>query len=207
MIRKALHICRLVSLSRLRNPILPPSSCFSFLFCECTGCCIYSLCREILCWHALIWMAFWELCQPLWRDSCCLATKSCLTLCDSVEYSLLGSSVHGFSSQYWRVYHFLLQGIFLTEGSNPCLLHWQMDLLPLGHLGSPWRDGIAFKWKLTYFHSEENFLYYILKNILLFSIPEAHMEKILSFLNLYIYLYYHIFIYFNLLFILKIFPI
>ena len=152
-------------------------------------------------------MAFWELCQPLWRDSCCLATKSCLTLCDSVEYSLLGSSVHGFSSQYWRVYHFLLQGIFLTEGSNPCLLHWQVDLLPLGHLGSPWRDGIAFKWKLTYFHSEENFLYYILKNILLFSIPEAHMEKILSFLNLYIYLYYHIFIYFNLLFILKIFPI
>ena len=31
-------------------------------------------------------------------------------------------------------YHFLLQEIFLNQGSNPCLLcllHWQMDSLPL----------------------------------------------------------------------------
>ena len=28
-------------------------------------------------------------------------------------------------------FHFLLQGIFLTQGSNPCLLHWQVDPLPL----------------------------------------------------------------------------
>ena len=27
--------------------------------------------------------------------------------------------------------HFLLQGIFPTQGSNPCLLHWQVDSLPL----------------------------------------------------------------------------
>ena len=33
--------------------------------------------------------------------------------------------------------HFLLQGIFLTQGSNPCLLHWQVDSLPLNHQGSP----------------------------------------------------------------------
>ena len=36
--------------------------------------------------------------------------------------------------------HFLLQGIFLTQGSNPHLLllvHWQVDYLPLCHLGSP----------------------------------------------------------------------
>ena len=33
--------------------------------------------------------------------------------------------------------HFLLQGIFLTHGFNPNLLHWQMDFLPLWHLGSP----------------------------------------------------------------------
>ena len=35
---------------------------------------------------------------------------------------------------------FLLQGIFLTQGSNSCflnLLHWQADSLPLCHLGSP----------------------------------------------------------------------
>ena len=32
--------------------------------------------------------------------------------------------------------HFLLQGIFLTQGSNPCPFHWQADSLPLNHLGS-----------------------------------------------------------------------
>ena len=29
-------------------------------------------------------------------------------------------------------------GIFPDQGSNPCLLHWQVDSLPLSHLGSPW---------------------------------------------------------------------
>ena len=36
--------------------------------------------------------------------------------------------------------HFLLQGIFQTQGSNPslvCLLHWQAGSLPLGLLGGP----------------------------------------------------------------------
>ena len=36
--------------------------------------------------------------------------------------------------------HFLLQRIFPTQGSNPCLLdflHWQGNSLPLSHLGSP----------------------------------------------------------------------
>jgi len=32
---------------------------------------------------------------------------------------------------------FLLQGIFPTQGSNPRLLHWQADCLPLSYLGSP----------------------------------------------------------------------
>ena len=34
-------------------------------------------------------------------------------------------------------YHFLLQGIFWTQGSNLCLLsllHWQVDSLPLSQL-------------------------------------------------------------------------
>ena len=33
--------------------------------------------------------------------------------------------------------HFLLQGIFPTQGSNPGLLSWQVDSLPLSHEGSP----------------------------------------------------------------------
>ena len=28
-------------------------------------------------------------------------------------------------------------GIFLAQGWNPCLLHWQLDSLPLDHQGSP----------------------------------------------------------------------
>ena len=33
--------------------------------------------------------------------------------------------------------HFLLQGIFPTQGSNPGFLHWQVDSLSMSHLGSP----------------------------------------------------------------------
>ena len=32
--------------------------------------------------------------------------------------------------------HALLQGIFPVQGSNPHLLHWQVDSLPLSHQGS-----------------------------------------------------------------------
>ena len=43
-----------------------------------------------------------------------------------------------FSRKYWRVgCHFLLQGIFLTQGLNICLLHWQADSLPMSHQRSP----------------------------------------------------------------------
>ena len=35
------------------------------------------------------------------------------------------------------VCHFPLQGIFPIQGSNPCLLHWQVDSLPLSQQGSP----------------------------------------------------------------------
>ena len=58
------------------------------------------------------------------------------TLCDPKDYSLPGSSVHGvFQARTLEwVCHFLLQGIFLTQGSSPRLLHWQVDSLPLCHL-------------------------------------------------------------------------
>ena len=32
---------------------------------------------------------------------------------------------------------FLVQGIFLTQGSNLCLLNWQVGSLPLSHQGRP----------------------------------------------------------------------
>ena len=34
-------------------------------------------------------------------------------------------------------YHFLLQGIFLTQGRNLCLMHCRQILYPLSHQGSP----------------------------------------------------------------------
>ena len=60
----------------------------------------------------------------------------------------------GFSRQeYWSVLHFLLWGIFLTQGLNwhllHCPLHRQVDSLPLSHLGSPcWRAGLGNIWKI-----------------------------------------------------------
>ena len=52
--------------------------------------------------------------------------------------------------------HFILQSIFLTQGSNlhPLnLLHWQADTLPLSHLGSQ-LAGIAFSvFTVTGMHS------------------------------------------------------
>ena len=41
--------------------------------------------------------------------------------------------------------HFLLQGIFPTQGSNLSLLHWQADSLLLSHLRSPRQGGGVVK--------------------------------------------------------------
>ena len=48
---------------------------------------------------------------------------------------------------------FLLQGIFLTQGSNPCFLHLlqcQVDSLPLSHLGSHECISIEYIWHAVY---------------------------------------------------------
>ena len=53
-----------------------------------------------------------------------------------MDCTLPGSSVHGiFPQEYWSGCPFHLQRIFLTQGSNPCLLHGQADSLPLSHQG------------------------------------------------------------------------
>ena len=56
-------------------------------------------------------------------------------LCNLVDGSPPGSSVHGISQA--RILgvgcHFLLQGVFLTQGSNLSLLHWQADSFRLTH--------------------------------------------------------------------------
>ena len=58
-----------------------------------------------------------------------LVAKSCLTLCEPPDLSPPGSSVHGIFQARTRVdYHFLFQGIFPTQGSNPGLLHCRQTL-------------------------------------------------------------------------------
>ena len=69
---------------------------------------------------------------------CCEVTQSCLTLCDPMDHSLPGSSVHGiFQARLleWAAIS-LLRGIFPTQGSNPGLLHCRQTLYHLSHQGS-----------------------------------------------------------------------
>ena len=69
----------------------------------------------------------------------CLVTQSCLTLCDPMDCSLPGSSVHGDSpGKNTRVdCHALLQGIFPTQGLIPGLPHCRQILLPTEPPGKP----------------------------------------------------------------------
>ena len=66
----------------------------------------------------------------------CLVVQLCLTLCDPMDCSLPGSSVHGDSPGKTTGVgcHAFLQGIFPTQGSKPRLLHllhWKAGLLPI----------------------------------------------------------------------------
>ena len=68
-----------------------------------------------------------------------LVTPSCLVLWDSMDCSPPGSSVRGILQVRildW-VNHFLLQGSFPTQGSNPGLPHCRQIFYPLSHQGSP----------------------------------------------------------------------
>ena len=53
-----------------------------------------------------------------------MCAQSCLTLCNPMDCSLQGSSVHGvFQAKNTGVgCHARLQGIFPTQGSNLCLM-------------------------------------------------------------------------------------
>ena len=63
--------------------------------------------------------------------------QSSLTLCDPMDCSLPGSSIHGiFPGKNTGVgCHFLLQEIFPTQGLNPDLLHCRKSLYRLSHQG------------------------------------------------------------------------
>ena len=80
---------------------------------------------------------------------CCLVTQSYLTLCDLIDCSPPGSSVHGILQA--RILEWV--AISSSRGSSRLglivhLLPWQMDSLSLSHQGSPPTAILADKWLL-----------------------------------------------------------
>ena len=59
----------------------------------------------------------------------CMCAQLCPTLCSPVDCSMPGSSVRWISRNTRVGCHFLLQGMLLSQGLNPPLLHWQADSL------------------------------------------------------------------------------
>ena len=56
----------------------------------------------------------------------------------------------GFPRQeHWSGLSFLSPGIFLIKGSNPSLLDWQANSLPLSHQGSPFSSLLCLKCQLS----------------------------------------------------------
>ena len=95
----------------------------------------YSVCSLVTNWFFLSWcFEIYPHCIYFYC-CCCLVPKLCLTLL--WPYGLEPSRLicwGDFPGKNIGVgCHFLLQGIFLTQESNPHLLHWQVDSWPLSH--------------------------------------------------------------------------
>ena len=96
---------------------------------------------------------------------CCLVTKSCPTLCDPMDYSLTGSSVHGISlKEYWSGLPFPSPGDFPNPGIEPTSPALQADSKPPSHQGSQLSTIVC-----TYFPLKANFV-----------CTSKHKQKILS---------------------------
>jgi len=69
----------------------------------------------------------------------CLVAQSCLTVCNPMNCSPPGSSIHGDSpGKNTEVgCYALLQGTFPTQGSNPGVRHCREIIHCLNHQGSP----------------------------------------------------------------------
>ena len=126
------------------NPFIHPSYVYSLLS-------VWGLCEDLGCQDECNTVTDFEeftLYSPklscsinslLWhRESAVLVAQSYQTLCDAIDCSPPGSSV-GFSSKITGLgSHSLLQGIFLTQGSNLGLLHCGQILYHQSHQGRPW---------------------------------------------------------------------
>ena len=106
--------------------------CVSVCVCVCLCVCVYVCVSISMCVCVFV----------------CMHLLSCVQLCSSMDCTAHQAPLSiGCSSKNTEVgYHFLLQGMFPTQGSNPHLLHllcWQAGSLPLSHLGSPVQDTVT----------------------------------------------------------------
>ena len=91
------------------------------------------------------WVCFYVLyCTELYGVQYMLVAQSGLTLCDPMDCSPPGSTVHEiFPARIKGVCcHFLLQGIFPTKGLTPVLLHCRQILYRLSYKRS-WQSTIV----------------------------------------------------------------
>ena len=100
---------------------------------------LHLLCEKADSHHlSLIYLIVQFQCMCMYAKS----LQSCSTLCDSMDSSSPGSSVHGIlqARMLERIDMPSSRGSFQTQGSNPCflhLLHWQVGSLPLVPPGKP----------------------------------------------------------------------
>ena len=75
--------------------------------------------------------------------------------------------------EYWGMgYHFLLQGIFPTQGSNPGLLHWQADSLPSEPPGKPLKTQVV---TIIFFHP----VFHLITEYSAFPPPPSHTHNLI----------------------------
>ena len=89
------------------------------------------------------WEIFTFQWMPIQKGCVCLVIQSCPTLCDPMDCSLPGSSVHrDFPGKVTGVdCHALFQRIFPTQGLTPGLPYCRRILHHLSHQGSPIQEG------------------------------------------------------------------
>ena len=83
--------------------------------------------------------------ELVWCQSACVHARSllsCLTVCNPMDYSPSGSSVHGILQA--RIVKWVAisssRGSFWSTDRTQSLLYWQVGSLPLSHPGSPDRS-------------------------------------------------------------------
>ena len=125
------HIFKNVPLGRL---VTLPFSCMMHAYSD-------SLCVRLFVCQVCMMHAYSDsLCVRLFMSDF-VSDSSCQTLCDPVDCSLPGFSVHGISRQeYSRGLPLPPPGDLPNPWMKPeffCFLHWLVESLPLCYLGSP----------------------------------------------------------------------